>query len=775
MDRHTKSLVRYGLAIHWLNPRSKAPIGNNWASKPVATIEQLEDSYRDGNNIGARLGKWSKTAHGYIHVLDLDIRNPKMADECWESLHEMFPKLNLKKTPTVISGSRGESRHLYFVTSEPFNSKKLSHSEENFTDAAGKKHWNWEIELFGTGKQVAIPPSIHPDTGKEYLWDIELDASGNIPHIDADHLADLIYAEEISDEDTNSEATGISYDEAEAYLKDLDLDLWCEDREGWIKTGMALHHEFSGARDAFDVWKDFSKQSKKFDLAVLKQQWKSFKESKRRTVTFRTIIEASNEVRRAYEREHLADDFDDLPVVSDYTDDFEDLEPDYDLDADKEVMRNLDGIPKHLLTVPGVLGDLVTFYNAMSMKMQPQFAVQTALALGSVICSRNHTTEWNNYTSLYFVNVISSSSGKEMIDSVISQMLEEAGLTALLGPSDYTSDEGLFGTLLNHGTRKISVIDEFAEFMKAIKSQTGPKATVVGMILKLFSKLDKRMQGKAFSLQGKSAEEIKKSANRSILRPALTMIGMSPPTEFANSLSLGDASNGFLNRLIVVRSPIQFQFSRYPVKIAPPQRVVKWMKETAGAHGDTDEMISVRIGNEPTMAPEPLVMPFGNGVPDFLIRVDRELTIAQRKIKEEKFQVIKGRTREKAIRVAMIVALSCRSNTIELEHINWAYDYVNFYDEEMLNWFTSDLGQGRITRVAARLNEIVMAAGEDGVYHTTLLHRCAEYRGLDSDRDRQDVLKRLETDFAVKLVRGVRKRGKEGSVSEKYVSMRVNR
>ena len=39
----------------------------------------------------------------------------------------------------------------------------------------GLKRWDWEIELFGTGKQAVLPPSVHPDSGENYAWGREID------------------------------------------------------------------------------------------------------------------------------------------------------------------------------------------------------------------------------------------------------------------------------------------------------------------------------------------------------------------------------------------------------------------------------------------------------------------------------------------------------------------------------------------------------------------------------------------------------------------------
>lgn len=183
MDIIDKSLHRYGFALHWLRPRSKRPIGKDWQSRPRASLDVLKHTYRDGYNVGVRLGEWSKTRDGYLHVLDIDIRVDGVAEEAWSELESIFPGVDFDTFPSVISGSGGDARHVYFVTDSPFSSRKIAHSKDFFRDEKGTKHWEWEIELFGTGKQVAMPPSIHPDSGKPYRWEREFDITGpGTPH-----------------------------------------------------------------------------------------------------------------------------------------------------------------------------------------------------------------------------------------------------------------------------------------------------------------------------------------------------------------------------------------------------------------------------------------------------------------------------------------------------------------------------------------------------------------------------------------------------------------
>jgi len=315
---HAKGLAEEGFAVHWLHPKSKRPRGNDWSERPVASVADLERTYRDGFNVGIRLGEPSKVCGFYAHVLDIDIRDPAAEEEALSALDELLP--DWESFPQVKSGSGGPSIHIYFFTDTAFRSKKLRHSAEKFEDAEGKKHWRWEIELFGTGKQVACPPSIHPDTDKPYRWLKEVDfdkldrglsqivdddvveswggAKGgeeesrsstrdddSPPDGDADDFTNYVRSKRKGD---------ISYEDAEGFLRDLDHDEWCFDYEGWLKVGMALHHEFGGDdMEALEIWHEFSRAADNYDADALDDKWKSFgKDKRRRPVSFGTIIAA---------------------------------------------------------------------------------------------------------------------------------------------------------------------------------------------------------------------------------------------------------------------------------------------------------------------------------------------------------------------------------------------------------------------------------------------------------------------------------------------------
>jgi len=330
-------LAKAGFALHWLHPKSKRPIGNDWANKPVASLSDLKRTYRDGNNVGVRLGKWSVVGDLFLHIIDFDIRKPEMVEAARQKLLELFPGLDLETCPTVLSGSGAESRHFYFLSDVFYPSRKFAHSDgfELVWDESKQrdvKKWDWELHLLGTGSQAVIPPSIHPDTGKPYRWLRELDFDllelGIGPIYDSFQVA-AIASDRDDLTEPNSERQqplGLSEDEIVAVLDDLPPEEWFEDRDQWYRVGMALHHETDGSDFGFDLWCKYSSSSEKFDEKDQRRVWRSFKGRAQAPFRMASLVAVVREVRAERQLESIDDDFDEVDEVDpDSTDMFDDL------------------------------------------------------------------------------------------------------------------------------------------------------------------------------------------------------------------------------------------------------------------------------------------------------------------------------------------------------------------------------------------------------------------------------------------------------------------
>ncbi len=335
MLRHVKHLVEAGFAIHRLRPKSKAPLADNWPEAPVATWEDLRRTYREGENLGVRLGKWSRVDGYYLYVADLDIRDADKAEEALAKLIELFP--TWEDMPVVLSGSGGDSRHYYFYSDKEFTSSKLAHSETKFVGRDGKKHWSWEIEFFGTGKQVAMPPSIHPDTGLPYRWLKQFDftevALGVGPFVDSNDIEHMlnIPGTLTPEEMDRQKPLGLSIEEVEDLLSYIDND--DVDYDDWLNVMASIQHEAMGRnkkdREAlFQIFRKWSAKSDKHDDATAKYKFFSFRNrDTRRNRTMRSIQAEVQQIRLDAEIENLDDtdplDEDDGP--SGESTDFDDI------------------------------------------------------------------------------------------------------------------------------------------------------------------------------------------------------------------------------------------------------------------------------------------------------------------------------------------------------------------------------------------------------------------------------------------------------------------
>jgi predicted P-loop ATPase len=196
-----KRLWDLGFAIHWLRPKSKIPVEAGWTTGPRKDWNDLRRQYRKGSNIGVRLGSASVIRGLFLAVVDLDIksRNPQ---HCQDALKVIKEIIGSHRCPVVRSGRGGGSRHYYYLTDKPFKtfnpaqatetvrvrmpSKRPSRFErEKLTPEEIAKGTRlskaWEISLYSEGRQVVLPPSIHPDTGEAYRWSRPIGQASDLP------------------------------------------------------------------------------------------------------------------------------------------------------------------------------------------------------------------------------------------------------------------------------------------------------------------------------------------------------------------------------------------------------------------------------------------------------------------------------------------------------------------------------------------------------------------------------------------------------------------
>ncbi len=203
MITEAQCLHRMGCGVHWLRPNSKAPVRMNWAKAEPQSWRELAGTYQKGYGLGIALGKNSPLGgRGFLANIDVDVKGGfEYRDAALGMLARLLPTLDLETCPCVETGYGFR----YFVrTTEPVASGKLAVSDEwakvlmptspvprdrpgGLTTAEVKAGWRvrpaWEIEFMSAGRQVVVPPTIHPDTKSPYIWLTPFDRVDNLPWV----------------------------------------------------------------------------------------------------------------------------------------------------------------------------------------------------------------------------------------------------------------------------------------------------------------------------------------------------------------------------------------------------------------------------------------------------------------------------------------------------------------------------------------------------------------------------------------------------------------
>ncbi|WP_373089349.1 DUF5906 domain-containing protein, partial [Zhongshania sp.] len=153
---------------------------------------------------------------------------------------------------------------------------------DGFDTRVSGKGWICSGDGYTDCTLVGLPEGIAP----EWLPELPAEAltllgAGPDPFDDGDN--DLLGA-------IAAQPLDVTEDEILAYIAKLpasDVD----HHDTWLNVGMALHHQFQGAKRGAEIWRDWSKASQHYDLDEIKARYKSFgKRSMSNPVTFAYVI-----------------------------------------------------------------------------------------------------------------------------------------------------------------------------------------------------------------------------------------------------------------------------------------------------------------------------------------------------------------------------------------------------------------------------------------------------------------------------------------------------
>ena len=311
----------------------------------------------------------------------------------------------------------------------------------------------------------------------------------------------------------------------------------------------------------------------------------------------------------------------------------------------------------------GILNDISDYYHATSGNRQEGFAVQTALAITSVVLGRSYKSSLDNFPSLYLLNIGKSSTGKEHAKTVVEKILHQAGMAYLIAGDGYTSAGAVFSTLLDR-PKHINVIDEFGRYLEAGRDlgkgnhhQREANTKLMESIGRGHSVM-RPSNYSSMTLKKDAADAIK---NRMVYNPAITMLTMTTPSTLFKTLDMGAIKDGFINRFILSISDAKRDIRRHKPPIDVPDRILSWIK--AVNERNSKQHVA-------TEAADPVTLEFTKGAMD--AQLDFQYYCVNQANMLEKYGMaeLTGRSNEMAMKISLIHALSRDPYAMEIDKID---------------------------------------------------------------------------------------------------------
>ena len=339
--------------------------------------------------------------------------------------------------------------------------------------------------------------------------------------------------------------------------------------------------------------------------------------------------------------------------------------------------------PTELYNPPGIIKDIYEYSEQIAQISQPALSLQSALGVGSVAAGRMYKSDMNNFSSLYFMCIAKSGQGKENTKTVIESVLDNSGHVDLMAGDGYTSSGAVY-SLLRHKPTHITVMDEFGKRLESIaKSSNSNKEDALQALMEAWGRCHGTIRPDNYSLMNMSSKQQQEAMDRSTIKPAITLMGMSVPKNFYGALSTGRIVDGFLNRFIVVESKLPRVVGKMVPFREPSHAICEWVRKMRETRNEMEELAK----NNSELDFKQRVLTFDSESKDLLTKLAYKLIEEQDALEKDGLEVLLSRTREKAMRLALICALADNHNTniIRSDITKWAIDYVYYYDQLLVD------------------------------------------------------------------------------------------
>ena len=528
-------LIERGFAAIPIIPGTKKPgflhagawVGlSNWQKRFNRGVpsEDIRARWAEGGSgVGVITGPPS---HGAV-AIDIDTDDPAVI----AAIMSVLPPTPIKKR-----GAKGETLFYYGPTIGTSRSWKID----------GKTI----VELIGPGRQTVVPPTLHPDTGRPYVWTgsetLEDVAPAELPPLNADIVEAITAAlkpfgyEAEPVVGSNGDATDLSPHRELNEAALANLTAWVPD------LNLYRCRPARGGYEAVPSWRPSTTgrppEKRHRNLKIAPAGIRDFGADQGFTPLDLVMTATGCGLDKAFA--FLSDrlGFAGTATIE--------LEP-----AAAEAPERCEPAPLGLTDpleaythCPGLVGDIVDYITATARRPNRVLALAAAVTVIGTLIGRRVAGPTRSATHLYAVAVGPTGTGKQHLLDAAAALMQAAGATGHLGPSEFIS----MPAVLNFIARKplaLCLQDEYGAFLRRA---THKRASVFETAL---SKILRTLWGTSFAAM--TTPEWAGREMKLIQSPALSVFGVSTADEFHAALQGESVDNGFLNRYLVLESSLR--------------------------------------------------------------------------------------------------------------------------------------------------------------------------------------------------------------------------
>ena len=402
------------------------------------------------------------------------------------------------------------------------------------------------VDLIGPGRQTVLPPTIHPDTGRPYVWTgndaLEDVTPGELPELDANIVAKISatlapFGYQAA-ESYAARANGGDDDSPHRQLNEAAL----ANLSAWVPAlGLYRCRRTKLGFEAVPMWRpsttDRSPEKRHLNLKIVPAGIRDFGADQGYTPLDLVMVALCCDLQAAWQFLSERLNFADGPTIA------------IEIPAEPVVAPTAKTDPLEALTkVPGVIGDIIDWIVATARRPNRVLALGAAVTVVGTLIGRRVAGPTRSATHLYVIPVGPTGSGKQHLLEATMALMLAANAHGHIGPGEFIS----MPAVLNFITRKplaLCLQDEYGAFLHRITSKkaSGFELSISKVLRTLW----------ATSFTPIATPEWANRETKIIQSPAISILGLSTSDEFHGALQGEHVANGFLNRFLVLNSDLR--------------------------------------------------------------------------------------------------------------------------------------------------------------------------------------------------------------------------